>query len=268
MSAAPSEDDFAPPFIHRTRHTKALHFSIHEVQSMMRTDDPTALALAYTRLMMGFLLFHPAPTHIGMLGLGGGSLVKFCHRHLPQSAIEVVEINPHVLALRNEFEVPEDDERLSILNGNGAAWVRRSPERFDVLLVDGFDSSGQPSDLATQRFYDDCSAALRPGGVAVFNLFRGHPQHAIHMDRLRRAFNDNVLEVEDRDSGANSAVLAGPALGERPHSADMPPPIETEAWDTLTSELADVRSDWATQRPGRNGSPARSGGRTARRRAA
>ena len=35
-----------------------------------------------------------------MIGLGGGSLVRFCHRHLPHSRMTVVEINPAVVALR------------------------------------------------------------------------------------------------------------------------------------------------------------------------
>ncbi|MDE8344502.1 MAG: hypothetical protein POG24_11875, partial [Acidocella sp.] len=69
----------------------------------MNLDDPCALDLEYSRTMMGFLLFKPEPKHIAMVGLGGGSLAKFCHRYLPATRIEVVEINPHVLALRDEF---------------------------------------------------------------------------------------------------------------------------------------------------------------------
>ena len=46
--------------------------------------------------MMGFLLFKPEPGNIAMIGLGGGSLAKFCHRDLPRSRIQAIEINPHV----------------------------------------------------------------------------------------------------------------------------------------------------------------------------
>ncbi|PXW93888.1 spermidine synthase [Sphaerotilus hippei] len=255
MSSPADPDDHVRPFVHNTRHTRALHFSIHEVQSFMRVAEPDALALAYTRLMMGFLLFHPQPARIAMLGLGGGSLAKFCHRHLPASGIEVVEINPHVIALRDEFEVPPDDARLSITQGDGARWVRTSPEAFDVLLVDGYDYSGLPSVLATQRFYDDCSASLRPGGLLAVNLFRGHPQHELHLDRLRRSFNDAVLEVEDEERGANSVVLAGPGLASRralPASVEPAQGMDTSAWDSLATELAHLRTAherWRLQRP-------------------
>lgn len=264
----PASDPDAPvrPYVHRTRHTLALHFSIHEVQSFMRSDAPDALALAYTRLMMGFLLWAPQPARIGMVGLGGGSLVKFCHRHLPASRIEVVEINPHVLALRDEFEIPPDDARLAIVEGDGARWVRemgQAGDAFDVLVVDGYDHSGLPSALATQRFYDDCCAALAPQGLLVANLFRGHPQHAIHLDRLRRSFDDAVLEVKDAESGeldeegggANSAVFA--ARGEllhRPPTTEPPAGMSESAWASLAPELAAVRQAHAQPGLHRGGS--------------
>lgn len=231
------DDRQVQPFVHRTRHTVALHFSLHEVQSFMRLDDPDHLALGYTRLMMGGLLCHPEPEVIGMVGLGGGSVVKFCHRHLPNSRMEVAEINPHVVDLRDEFLIPPDDERLAVHVADGAKWVRRQPESFDWLMIDGYDYSGLPSVLATQRFYDDCAQALRPGGLFLANLFREHPQHEVHMDRLRRAFNDAVLEVPAPEGEANNVVLAGPALS-RPWWTDRsPPPIDAAAWEGLRDAI-------------------------------
>jgi len=78
----------------------------------MRLDDPDALCLAYTRKMMAFLLFNSGPRRMLQLGLGGGSLAKFCYRHLPDALITVLEIDSHVLALREEFRVPLDDSTL------------------------------------------------------------------------------------------------------------------------------------------------------------
>jgi spermidine synthase len=195
------------PYVFENRGTKALHFSLHEIQSRMRLDDPDALDLEYTRTMMGFLLFVPDPRRIGMVGLGGGSLAKFCHRHLPAARIEVVEINPHVLALRDDFQVPPDGERLQVVLGDGARFVRQRAQAFDVLMIDGFDSEGMPEGLATQRFYDDCHAALRPGGLLVVNLHLGDARYQVLVDRLRRSFDDAVLAVHDSD-GSNSIVFA------------------------------------------------------------
>ena len=84
-----------------------MHFTSLATQSAMLFSDPDALIAQYTRKMMSFLLFNPNPEHIVMIGLGGGSLAKFCYRHLPRSQITVVEINADVIALREEFCIPK-----------------------------------------------------------------------------------------------------------------------------------------------------------------
>src|SRR5665213_204464 len=102
---------FVKPYVYETLTTKALHFSMNELQSCMDTRRPEALELEYTRLMMGFLMFLSEPKTIAIIGLGGGSLAKFCYRHIRSARVTVIEINPHVIALREEFLVPRDGER-------------------------------------------------------------------------------------------------------------------------------------------------------------
>lgn len=234
------------PFVFDSRGARALHFSIHEIQSRMRLADPDALDLEYTRTMMGFLLFKPDPLDIGMVGLGGGSLAKFCHRYLAPTRISVVEINPFVIALRDEFRMPADDERLSVLLGDGAMFVRRRPAAFDVLMVDGFDSQGLPGRLATQRFFDDCRRALRPGGILVVNFHRLDPRLAVMIDRVRRSFSDAVLVVNDADV-RNTIVFARhgpgfddvrPGLLRHPEGLDGPGMLELlEAFAPIIAAL-------------------------------
>ena len=232
------------PYVHESADTRALHFSIHETQSRMRIDDPHALDLEYTRTMMGFVLFKPDPQDIAMIGLGGGSLAKFCHRHLKNSRIQVVEINPHVIALRDQFHVPPDSARFSVVCGAGARFVRRRAARCDVLMVDGFDSDGQPSRLCSQRFYDDCAEMLQPDGIMVVNLHCGHARFEIFVDRIRRSFDDAVLVVDGADRG-NSVVFAG-----KGHAFDhcrrgvvrRPRNLDNEAAEPLLAGFAQVMS--------------------------
>ncbi|WP_374568002.1 hypothetical protein [Ideonella sp.] len=63
--------DHVRPFVYESLTSKALHFSISAIQSRMKLRDPDALDLEYTQTMMGFLLFHPKPRQIVMIGLGG-----------------------------------------------------------------------------------------------------------------------------------------------------------------------------------------------------
>ncbi|MBE0547850.1 MAG: fused MFS/spermidine synthase [Rubrivivax sp.] len=230
------------PFVHESSSTKALHFSISEMQSRMQIRDPHALDLEYTRTMMGFLLFKPEPKDIAMIGLGGGSLAKFCYRHLKNSRIQVVEINPHVIALRDEFHVPPDDERFTVVRGDGAQFVRHRATRCDVLMVDGFDSDGLPSRLCSQRFYDDCHEVLQPDGILVVNLHYGHARFEIFVDRIRRGFDDSVFIVDGVDLG-NSIVFAGKGQAFDSHRAGVvrrPKNLDGEAAQQLLAGFAQI----------------------------
>jgi spermidine synthase len=83
-----------------------LHFESDYIQSQMVVNEPDFLALAYTRTMMAFEIFAPKPREIALIGLGGGSIAKWCYRHHPDTKLTVVEINPHVIAVRDMFRIP------------------------------------------------------------------------------------------------------------------------------------------------------------------
>ena len=237
-----SQHDFVKPFVYQTLSTKALHFSICEIQSRMQTLRPDALDLDYTRTMMAALLFNSRPDTLAMIGLGGGSLAKFCYRHLPDTRIKVVEINPHVIALRDEFQVPADDDRFKVRRGDGADFVRFPPYKVDVLMVDGFDSDGQPPALCSQRFYDNCHEALQPDGLLVVNLHSGHRHYDSFVSRIRRSFGDEVVVVADVDC-SNSIVFACKGLLMRrlkPALLRRPPNFEKQTWDELMPAFATV----------------------------
>jgi spermidine synthase len=132
------------------------------VQSEMRLSRPDDLVLSYARAMMCFVLFHPQPEHIVMVGLGGGSLAKFCYRYLPHCRITVLELNPEVIALREQFAIPRDNARFRVIEADAVDYMSKLDNSADVLLVDGFDADGLPPALGSSAFYHDCRRALRP----------------------------------------------------------------------------------------------------------
>lgn len=81
------------PFVFSEGDTRSLHFEEKYVQSEMWLAAPYELALSYTRVMMEFRQFTSSPQHVLMIGLGGGSLAKYCYRNLPSTRITVVEID-------------------------------------------------------------------------------------------------------------------------------------------------------------------------------
>lgn len=223
------------PILRRHRGTLELQFVRGVSQSQMALRDPDRLLIDYTRTMLGALALVPVVERIGMVGLGGGSQAKYCHRNLPQARIEVVENNPHVLALRRRFRIPDDDARLQVTLGDGARFVAAAPGRFDVLLVDGYDETGIPAALSTQAFYDDCRAALAPGGAMATNLFcRDAPTH---VERLRNAFGQGRVLVLDETRQSNRVALAWTGSAQRDRE---PAALSAFARDDLAPVFAKV----------------------------
>lgn len=202
-----SPPETRPPLVETRGDRRTLAFDGGEVQSEMRLSDPAALVLAYCRAMMCFALFVPRPRHIVMVGLGGGSLAKFCHRHFPTARITVVEVRADVIALRAQFYVPPDDARFKIVHADAIAYLAASPGCADVLVLDGFDAAGLPPGLASAAFYGDCRRALREGGVLVANMFNYDPAWQAMLGRLDQVFRGQLCWF-DGMAGNNHVVFA------------------------------------------------------------
>ena len=209
------------------RGLRTLHLGSCAIQSAMRVSRPSDLELAYTRAMMGFLMFNPTPHDVLMVGLGGGSLAKFIRKHLPQTHVTAVEIDPRVIAAaRAHFELPPDDETLTVVEADGALFVKQQADSADVILLDGFDAGNQVEALATQKFYTACRRALKPGGVLVVNLWGRDAEFAEYFARLSRAFDGelgwisvqnkvNIIVMAFKDAGAEMRLEeARPQLAE------------------------------------------------------
>ncbi len=193
-------DSPGDPRVQEEGGVRCLRFGSGVVQSSMRVAEPFALELSYTRTMMGFLLFHAEPRHILLVGLGGGSLSKYCHRHLPHARITTLEINQAVIALRDRFLVPPDDERFRVLAVDACEYLATDDVRADVMLLDGYDAAGLPNCLCTETFYASCWRALSAGGVLVANLLGNEPTRATCLDRLREMFDGRVWWSRPCDS--------------------------------------------------------------------
>lgn len=202
---------YGKPFIIEDDQTRRLYLSLGLIQSSMRIDDPFALEFAYTRKMMAFLLFVPDPGHVLMVGLGGGSLAKFCHRHLPNARLTVVEVNPDVIALRGEFSIP-DDKRLAIIQADAADYLPAAEGDTDVLLLDGFDAAGIAPTFLNRAFYQAVRRRLGPTGVLVANFAGPKRSWSAHLTLLNEVF-DGRVHLAPVSGGDNHIAFAFADVG-------------------------------------------------------
>ena len=216
------------PVLREAQGELSLCFDDGTIQSRALQNDPARLLLDYTRLMMGFLLLQPRPARIGMIGLGGGSLARYCALKLPATDFTAIEISPQVIALRDACGIPPDGPRFRVHCADGAAFVRDDGgEPLDVLLVDGFDRAGQPDQLCSAVFYGACRERLAASGLLVVNLYVDEETDA-RVDRIRASFGGKVVVVEADDTD-NTIVFAGT-------ETTFPPPFNqlVERLRTLT----------------------------------
>ena len=187
------------PFIVDNKRYRSLYLGLTYVQSVMSLSDPNALSLRYTEMMASFLLFNPTPRHIALLGLGGGSLAKFCFHALPKAMVDVIEINADVISLREYFFIPEDQGTFRVIQGDAADYVAKAEESIDVLLADAFDADGLASSLSAQAFLLAAYNSLKKSGILVMNLAGEETRYTDLIEQAADMFDGQIIVVPIHD---------------------------------------------------------------------
>ncbi len=198
---------YKKPFALDSIRTRRLHFSLRYVQSEMLLDFPNALVFSYTRQMAGFLLFCPHPEKIVVVGLGGGSLTKFCHKQLPSARITTVEIDPEVIAFGELFQLPPESARHRVVQADAAEYLPTLANLADVVLLDGCDEQGIAPAFCDPEFFSRLRSRLRPQGMVVVNIIGLVGRATTLLNNLRCAFADQVIVLNAR-SADNRIVFA------------------------------------------------------------
>ncbi len=102
-----------------------------------------------------------------LLGLGGGGMAEIFARR--GWSVDAVEIDPNVPDLaRRWFGLKPQHARVVV--DEGRRYLRRSTDRYDVILFDAFGSGAIPFHLVTREAFADAKARLLPNGVLAVNV--------------------------------------------------------------------------------------------------
>ena len=194
---------------------RRLYFGPLHIQSEMDRHDPDTLQLKYTQRMMALLLFVPRPKHIVIVGLGGGSLTKFCHRQLPKTRITTIEIDARVIALAPQFAVPPEDARHRIVHADACDWFATTAERVDAVLLDGYTDTGIASGFGDPALYQRIRECLRPEGLLVANILVGAEALRRYKRVIGDAFDGQMINQKIVPDG-NNVLFAFKALRAEP----------------------------------------------------
>lgn len=191
-----------------------LHLDSIWIQGSMKLDAPQELVHQYVQRMMAWLLFvEPAsvPHRRAMqLGLGAGSLTKFCAKVLKMQTT-AVEINPKVLvACRGWFKLPADSARMQVVLADAEHEIA-DPKwwgSIDALQVDLYDHDAAAPVLDTPAFYAACRRLLTDDGCMTVNLFGRASSFTRSLERMADAFGAASLWPFKATREGNTVVLA------------------------------------------------------------
>ncbi len=197
-----------------------LHLSTPWVQGTMLIDSPYEIELEYVQRMMAWLLFvEPAKIkerQAMQLGLGAGSLTKFCHQKLRLARTTAVELNPQVLAAcRGWFKLPREDKRLEIVLADAREEIRNSrwAGSIDALQVDLYDDDAAAPVLDSIEAYADCRALLTEDGCMTVNLFGRSSSLPRSLEKIADVFGERALWLFKPTREGNTVVLAQRTAG-------------------------------------------------------
>jgi spermidine synthase len=192
-----------------------LHLGTDWVQGAMRIRKPRQLELEYIQRMMAWMLWRPSDEldqgHAVQLGLGAAAITRFTHQVL-RMRTTAVELNASVIdACHLWFHLPDNDERLTVLNQDAARWVTDAAhlQSVDVLCVDLYDHEAAAPVLDDAEFYAACRGVLAPGGLMTVNLFGRDSSFDRSAALIAQAFGtDQVWQLAPTKEG-NTVVVAG-----------------------------------------------------------
>jgi spermidine synthase len=191
-----------------------LHLGSEWIQGSMYVDEPNALVHEYIQRMMAWLLFVD-PTTVGkrqalQLGLGAGSLTKFCAKELRMKTT-AIELNPQVLhACRGWFKLPVDNTRMQVVLGDAAKEIQQARwlGAVDALQVDLYDEEAAAPVLDSEAFYADCRNTLTEEGCMTVNLFGRTSSFQKSVDKIAAAFGMDAIWAFKSTREGNTVVLA------------------------------------------------------------
>ena len=177
-------------------------------QSVVKPGDPDHLAVRYIQAFPVGLLWQPQPQRILIVGLGGGSIAMFLHKHLPEASIDAVELDPAVVAVARSHFGLVTDARLQVHVGDGRAFIEQARPGYDLILLDAYGRDGFPHALATQEFLRAVQRVLSPQGVVLSNVWSR--QHNSHYDDMVASYRSlfGFMAVMDLEGVGNKLLIA------------------------------------------------------------
>jgi spermidine synthase len=188
----------------------------HAVHSLYRPGSYLTDDIWDEYLVLPFAARATPPRKVAILGNAAGTTARALGHYFPRTQVDGVEIDPELTHLgRKWFELR--NPRLRVFHEDARPYLRRTDERYDLIMVDAYRQPYIPFYLATREFFELTRDRLRPGGAVIVNV--GHPEGQDDLEKVLGATIAAVYPTVLRDPSedTNTLLLAtdGPASATR-----------------------------------------------------
>ncbi len=166
------------------------------IHSFVVPDDPRALDYGYERAYSNLTQAHAADLErIDTLFIGGGgySFPRYIEAVYPRSTVDVIEIDPAVIAVAHDRLGLRATSRIRSFNADARVFLTEwvDPKQYDFVYGDAFNDLSIPYHLTTVEFNRIVARRLKPDGVYLTNIidkFEGGEFLKAEANALRAVF--------------------------------------------------------------------------------
>ena len=194
-------------YIFKTGDYATMKFGLYErrfTESISNVRNPRELPVLYTRaLTLGPACARQAKTAL-MVGLGGGSTVRYLAQFMPQTDFTTVEIDPGVIELAQKYFDVHVGARQHIVERDARLFLHGTSAKYDLIFVDAYRGYFVPFHLTTQEFYALAKSRLAPGGCLLQNVDPSTLLFDATMATIAKVF----ANLETVQAGGNTVIVA------------------------------------------------------------
>lgn len=164
-------------FEHKTHHQHLVIFenncfgTVMALDGIIQTTDKDEFS--YHEMLTHVPLFsHPNPQKVLIIGGGDGGILREVVKHPRVKSVTQVEIDHAVIDMCKKYfpqhsDGAYDNDKVTIVIDDGAKFVEKCDEKFDVIISDSTDPIGPGEVLFTSSFYQNQKKCLNKGGIVV-----------------------------------------------------------------------------------------------------
>jgi spermidine synthase len=145
-----------------------------------------------------------------VVGLAAGTISKQFAQVFPEIAMEGIELDPEIVRIGREL-FAMNERQLEVTVDDGRAALRKTDDRYDLIIVDAYRQPYIPFHLATVEYYQELAEHLTPRGVVAINAART-PDDARLVDALAMTLKQvyPTVLLMDYPNDTNTVIVATP----------------------------------------------------------